>query len=79
VIDFDRDIGPILEKACLRCHGAERPRSRFRLDDRASALKGGKEGIDIIPGDSGKSPLIRYVAGGGRRNQNASAGQGQSD
>jgi hypothetical protein len=62
-VDFDRDIRPILEKSCLRCHGAERPRSRFRLDDRAAALKGGKEGIDIISGNSGKSPLIRYVAG----------------
>src|SRR5271157_2235121 len=63
VVDFDRDISPILEQSCLRCHGPERPKSHFRLDNRASALKGGREGIDIIPGDSGKSPLIRYVAG----------------
>ncbi|MGP8198525.1 MAG: c-type cytochrome domain-containing protein [Limisphaerales bacterium] len=62
MVDFDRDISPILEKNCIRCHGGERPRSRFRLDDQAAALKGGKEGVDIIPGDSAKSPLIRYVS-----------------
>ena len=61
-VDFDRDIRPIFEQSCLRCHGAERPKSHFRLDNRESALKGGREGVDIIPGRSGSSPLIRYVA-----------------
>jgi len=61
-VDFDRDIKPIFEHTCWRCHGPERPKSRFRLDNRDSALKGGDNGIDIIPHDSGKSPLIHYVA-----------------
>ena len=62
-IEFDRDIAPILQKSCLQCHGPERPKGRFRLDDRELALKGGSGGVDIIPGDSAKSPLIHYVAG----------------
>ena len=61
-IDFTRDIRPILENNCLRCHGPEKPRNQFRLDNRASALKGGDEGADILPGNSAKSPLIHYVA-----------------
>ena len=61
-IDFARDIRPILEANCLRCHGPEKPKSRFRLDNREAALKGGEEGVDILPGDSAKSPLIQYVA-----------------
>jgi hypothetical protein len=61
-VDFDRDIRPILEASCLGCHGAERPKSRFRLDDRDAALKGGSQGVDIVPGDSAASPLIHYVA-----------------
>jgi hypothetical protein len=32
------------------------------LDNRESALKGGDNGVDIVPGDSGKSPLVYYVA-----------------
>ena len=61
-VDFQRDIQPIFEKACFRCHGPERPKSRFRLDTRASAMKGGDKGVDIVAGDSAKSPLIHYVA-----------------
>jgi mono/diheme cytochrome c family protein len=62
-VDFSRDIRPILETSCLRCHGPERSKSGFRLDNRVSALKGGDHGVDILPGQSGKSPLIHNVAG----------------
>ncbi|MDB6110496.1 MAG: Planctomycete cytochrome [Pedosphaera sp.] len=61
-IDFTRDIKPILENSCLRCHGPEKPKSRFRLDSREAALKGGENGVDILPDNSAKSPLILYVA-----------------
>ncbi len=61
-IDFARDIRPILEANCLRCHGPEKPKSKFRLDNRVAALKGGEEGVDILPGDSAHSALIHYTA-----------------
>ncbi len=60
-IDFDRDIKAIFESSCFKCHGPEKPKSKFRLDNRESALKGGENGIDIVPGHSAKSPLIHYV------------------
>jgi hypothetical protein len=62
-IDFDHDIRPILETSCWRCHGSQKPKSRFRLDNRESALKGGDNNTnDIIPGDSRDSWLVHYVA-----------------
>jgi hypothetical protein len=62
-VDFDRDIRPVFETSCVRCHGPEKPRSHFRLDNRAAALIGGNENAnDIVPGDSSKSLLINYVA-----------------
>ena len=62
-IVFDRDIRPVLETSCLRCHGGEKPRSHFRLDDRAAALNGGDDNTnDIVAGDSTNSLLIPYVA-----------------
>lgn len=62
-IDFARDINPILDSSCIRCHGPEKPRSHFRLDSREAALKGGDDGVDIVPGHSADSALIKYVAG----------------
>ncbi|MBI5386557.1 MAG: hypothetical protein HZA90_17950 [Verrucomicrobia bacterium] len=61
-IEFARDIKPILDR-CLRCHSGDRPKSNFRLTDRASALKGGENGVAILSGQSAKSPLIHFVAG----------------
>src|SRR5688500_14825054 len=61
-IDFTRDIKPIFEKSCFQCHGPEKPKSGFRLDQQAAALKGGSNGVDIVPGKSAESPLIHYVA-----------------
>lgn len=63
VMDFARDIKPMFERSCLRCHGPEKPKSKFRLDEREAALKGGEGGVDIIPGKSADSTLIHYVAG----------------
>ena len=62
-IDFVKDVQPIFEAKCLACHGAKKQESAFRLDHKASALRGGDIGRAIVPGKSGESPLIRYVAG----------------
>lgn len=62
-VDYDRDIRPIFEASCFRCHGPEKPKSKFRLDEREAALKGGSHGVAIVPGDSGNSALIHVIAG----------------
>ena len=61
-IDFTRDIKPIFDASCLKCHGPEKPKSKFRVDDRAELLKGGTEGPAVTLGQSAQSPLIHYVA-----------------
>ena len=62
-IDFDRDIRPIFQASCWRCHELPKPKSHFRLDNRESALKGGDNNTnDIVPGDSLDSLLVHYVA-----------------
>ncbi|MDB6038654.1 MAG: Planctomycete cytochrome [Verrucomicrobiales bacterium] len=61
-INFTRDIKPIFDVSCIRCHGPEKPKSGFRLDNRVAALKGGEDGIDIQPKQSANSSLIHYAA-----------------
>ena len=63
-VDYARDIQPILESRCYACHGSETHLSEFRLDRKASALRGGGSGVPaILPGNSSQSLLIRYVSG----------------
>jgi hypothetical protein len=62
-IDFVKDVQPIFEAKCLSCHGPKKQESAYRLDHKASALKGGDLGRAIVPGKSADSPLIRYIAG----------------
>jgi len=61
-VNFKRDIQPLLEASCLKCHGSEKSKNGFRLDSRESALAGGDNGVDILPGDSASSPLVHYVS-----------------
>jgi len=63
-VDFEKDIRPLLEFHCLKCHGPEKQKSGFRLDQKTAALKGGDTyAPDIRPGSSAESPLIHFVAG----------------
>src|SRR6266480_122354 len=61
-VDFAKDIKPLLENTCLKCHGPQQPSGQFRLDTREGLFKGGQNGVNIIPGDSAKSSLIHFVA-----------------
>lgn len=61
-VDFTRDIQPLLEQSCLRCHGPEKPKGGLRLDSREAALKGGSSGASIVLSNSAASPIIHAVA-----------------
>lgn len=61
-VSFDKDIKPIFEKSCVKCHGAEKQKGKLRLDSLAAALKGGENGKCVLPGDSAKSSLVHSVA-----------------
>ena len=62
-VSYTKDIKPLFEKTCVNCHGPKkRPKGKFRVDTRELALKGGSEGVAIIPGKSDKSPLTYYIA-----------------
>ena len=61
-IDFATEVRPLLKRSCMKCHGPEKPKGRFRLDNRRSALRGGSGGLAIVPGNSAKSPMIHLIA-----------------
>jgi mono/diheme cytochrome c family protein len=63
-VDFAKEIKPLLEKSCVKCHGAEKQKSKYRMDTREALIKGGSsEEAAVVVGESAKSPLVHYVAG----------------
>src|SRR6266540_3664559 len=61
IVEFVRDVQPILQAACFKCHGPEKQSGQLRLDGRAFAFKGGISGPVIVPGDAGASPLVKLL------------------
>ncbi len=63
-IEYNRDVRPILSDACYQCHGpdAARRKAGLRLDTEAGALAdlGGTHAV--VPGDPGRSELVRRIA-----------------
>jgi mono/diheme cytochrome c family protein len=62
-IEFDRDVRPLFVRHCYACHGPDKQKSGLRLDRKADALKGGDDGVVIVPGKGAESPLVRLTAG----------------
>jgi mono/diheme cytochrome c family protein len=60
-VDFAKQIQPIFQRSCVKCHGPEKQKGGLRLDDKAAALKGGKDAVAIVPGDAAKSDLYRRI------------------
>ena len=65
-VTYATDIKPVFEKSCVRCHGADKPKARLRLDSLEATLKGGDDGKVVLPGDSAGSMLVHYVAHAGK-------------
>ena len=61
-LNYAKDIRPLFEASCFRCHGEERQKGDLRLDSLEAALKGGENGKVVVVGDSKKSLLVAAVA-----------------
>jgi hypothetical protein len=62
-VDFAREVKPILETACIHCHGRGKAKGGFSLEDRSTALKGGDTGPAIVAGAGAESYLVELVSG----------------
>jgi hypothetical protein len=61
-VDFERDIYPIFEEHCIECHGPDKQKSEFRIDQRSRLLSGGDSGIaGIVPGKPHESFLVEVL------------------
>ena len=56
-VDFKKEVRPIFEVYCLKCHGDEKPKGDLSMTTRAKSLKGGENGPGLVPGQPDKSPI----------------------
>jgi hypothetical protein len=61
-VDFVKDIQPVLQQKCLKCHGPEKQKAMLRLDSRDAAIEGGDGGPSLVAGDGAKSELVRRIS-----------------
>lgn len=61
-VTFSKDIKPLFEASCVKCHGEQKPKGSLRLDTLEGVLKGSEDGKILIVGDSAKSKLVTSIA-----------------
>lgn len=62
-IDFAKDIKPILEASCVKCHADGKRKGGFSIDHIHSLLAGGESGPAVKKGKSAESLLIELILG----------------
>lgn len=61
-VTYAKDIKPIFDKSCIKCHGEEKQKAKLRLDSLEWTLKGA-DGEDVVKkGKSAESHLVHSVA-----------------
>lgn len=61
VVYYDHIIMPILEEKCLSCHNSSKKKGGLALHDSISILKGGTDGLAVLPGNLKKSGMFKRV------------------
>ncbi len=62
-VDFAKEIQPLLEAACVKCHAKGKDKGGFSLETREEFLKGGDTDAGAVVGKSAESYVVELVAG----------------
>jgi hypothetical protein len=62
--NWDADIGPLLKKHCVKCHGPAKQEGKLNLSTAAGVLRGGSDGKTVVPHDLAASLLWQKVSEG---------------
>ncbi len=62
VEDLNLEVRTILAHNCTNCHGEAKKKGGLRLDSKEAIFAGGESGATLVPGQPGKSELIRRIS-----------------
>jgi len=54
-------VKPILVQNCGKCHFNDAHKGGLSLETKASTMKGGRDGVVIVPGDPANSVLVKLI------------------
>lgn len=63
-ISFANDVVPILESACINCHGGEQVKEGLNMNTYEGLMAGSFNGAVIEPGNAANSFLVEQVVNG---------------
>ncbi|CAG0934917.1 hypothetical protein TFLX_03739 [Thermoflexales bacterium] len=63
-VSYQRDVQPIFDQICVKCHGGEEVKEGLSLTTYAEVLAGSNNGPVIVPGDVDNSFLIDQIVKG---------------
>jgi hypothetical protein len=55
---YQRDIAPLLERTCTKCHNPDKQKAELLLTTPAGIQRGGENGPVLVPGEPDQSPLL---------------------
>jgi cytochrome c len=58
---YKEKVRPLLETNCGKCHFDINHKGGLSLQTKASTLKGGRDGVVIVPGDPANSLLVKLI------------------
>ena len=58
---YTTKVKPILQANCYRCHSGMNHRGGLTLSTKAGILKGGKDGVVLVPGNPASSFLVKLI------------------
>jgi mono/diheme cytochrome c family protein len=63
-VSFAKDVLPIFQQNCIKCHGGEKTEALLSLKDHAGLTAGSENGPVVKPGNAADSELVKLVAQG---------------
>jgi mono/diheme cytochrome c family protein len=63
-VSYSKEILPILETSCVKCHGVEKVSRGLDLTSYEKAMAGSVKGPVIQPGDANNSSLVKVIEQG---------------
>ncbi len=60
-VDFKKDIAPVLETSCVKCHNPEKKKGKLDMSTKEAFMKGGGDGKIVEPGKADDSAMIKSI------------------